>query len=192
MKAADLISASLCAAWLLALLWISVPEHDLLAALWSQTMAAWVQAIGSIAAVGAAVLIALTEVRRAARANHELRRDLFQTLREMVEIAREDALRLRSAALLRHAMGIHMSDSVADYNQRARRLSATLERIVSGRTFEIGLLLLVGDFLDVLLFRFDGDANPLLVEADADRIVARLDDIEAKLIAGGTPRSADR
>lgn len=68
MKAVDLITAALCAAWLLALLWISVPDHDLLRAFWSQTMAAWVQALGSVGA--------LVGIFAAQRRDHKHREEL--------------------------------------------------------------------------------------------------------------------
>ncbi len=57
----------MCAAWLLCLVWIGHPENDLLKALWSQTMAAWVQAIGSIGAIVGAVWLAAHDRREQAR-----------------------------------------------------------------------------------------------------------------------------
>lgn len=54
---------ALCAAWLLALIWIAVPESDLLGTPWSQTVAAWVQALGSIAAIVWATVIASRQSR---------------------------------------------------------------------------------------------------------------------------------
>lgn len=51
----DWLLLAMCGAWLLTLVWIGHPENDLLKALWSQTMAAWVQAVGSAAAIAFAI-----------------------------------------------------------------------------------------------------------------------------------------
>lgn len=101
-RAYDLVVGTLCAAFLLALLWISVPENDLLRALWSQTAAAWVQAIGSIGALLGIFALQRKDHRHAEALRRQFRReadaDAVRGLSLMVLTARNTLIDLQRAA----------------------------------------------------------------------------------------------
>lgn len=73
---ANTFIGALSGAWVLAVLWIALPDHDLLKALWSQTMAAWVQAIGSIGAIAIAIWVAADQAARTRSQVREAELDL--------------------------------------------------------------------------------------------------------------------
>lgn len=86
----DWLISGMCGAWLLALLWISVPEHHLFRMLWTETAAAWVQVVGSVGAVCVAIWIAHSDARRAADAASQAH---LQTVQQSEE-ALDEAVRL--------------------------------------------------------------------------------------------------
>ncbi|GLK49514.1 hypothetical protein GCM10017620_24870 [Brevundimonas intermedia] len=75
MKTWDWVLAGCCVAWLLGLIWIGHPENDLLKALWSQNMAAWVQALGSIGAIGVAIWVSHRDSLKARAAEKRRHQD---------------------------------------------------------------------------------------------------------------------
>lgn len=172
----------LCCLWVLALLWIGAPSHDVVAVLLSSQMAAWVQAFGAIAAVIAVVGLAHWELDRTNRQARRADIELVDTLAMITTAALEATSTLHSEARLRGNMGLPMFEQIRSHRQQFDHLSATVNRMLLGRPAGASLILLAEGLLQVLSTNINIMESPIATEGAAARITSGLTTIAARAV----------
>lgn len=168
----------MCALWVLALLWISAPGHDLASALISERMASWVQAIGSILAIVAVVGLAQWEVDRTRREAVRHNDDLLNTLIQIADAMAEECRAFKSTVQMRSAMGLSIASVTADLREKFTQLSNSLNRAFSVKPGDLGTTLLAESLISLL-----GRGLPV---GSADFVRITIEDVESQIrnIAG--------
>jgi hypothetical protein len=180
MKVWDWVLVALCGLWVLALLWVAVPDNDIVRALVSGTMASWLQAIGAIASVFAVLGLARWELARAERRADATKREVLYAVKLMAKRAELAVLRLSQDVAVRAGFGQSIDAALTRYGEEAERLAASTHRLTLGRGLGVEETLLIDDYLILISRRFEPSTNSLVVELDAPRIGGELRDIERR------------
>lgn len=179
--------AALCGSWLLALLWVAAPQHDVFRVFMAEPTYGWAGALGSIAAALAALVLASGRVAREERKARATKRDVLYAVKLMAARAEVAVLRLRQETASRAGIGQSVDDAYTRYGEEADRLAASTHRLTLGRGLGVEETLLTDDYLVLISRRFAPGTNPLVVELDAPGMRNELRDIERRadeLLAG--------
>lgn len=185
MKIWDWVCGALCVSWLLVLVKVGHPTNDLLDALWSTEMAAWVQAIGSIGAVVAVGLIAKHEHERTQRSVEEAEDQLVDALAGFAEGARDASKKFESNTAIQQGTGTSAKHSVESFDRHCAKARTALDRLLTGRSANASLLMAAADLSATLEFKPTQQmkSNATLANLEAKKLTGEFEAIRVRIVA---------